>query len=381
MNQWLMFLLALTPFLRAPNLLAASPIDVPEIVEQPPAAGKRVKVIPKEYAGTDVYYSLYLPEGYRPDGRYPVVVEYTGNYFPRSGSSGQVKDANLGYAAARSMGAIWIVLPYVDGDQSVTTWWGNEEQTVEYALKNIRRVCLEYGGDPAEIFICGFSRGAIGVNYLGLHNAEIADVWLGFFSHDHYDGLREWKGQEWGSPLERYRREAGRRMRRLAGRAALISHKDGNSDIKKYLLLGGYQSLAEFSHLRPPIKRIIPGIPTSKVVSTHTDQWMLYPSGATDTAIKWFNDVRKDKPGTFTIRGRITNAQGRPVKGIIVDGGRTHFAISDAEGQYEMPGLIGGRRTVGLATENNLPTSVPARTLQLDGNQLNVDFQIPDSDE
>jgi hypothetical protein len=73
MNQWLMFLLALTPFLRAPNLLAASPIDVPEIVEQPPAAGKRVKVIPKEYAGTDVYYSLYLPEGYRPGGRYPVV--------------------------------------------------------------------------------------------------------------------------------------------------------------------------------------------------------------------------------------------------------------------------------------------------------------------
>lgn len=380
MNQPLVCLLASLGWFCAPQVMASGPIDVPEMVEHDPAAGKRVKVVPKEYSGTEVYYSLYLPDAYKPGGRYPVVVEYTGNYFPRSGSTGQVKDANLGYAVAKAIGAIWIVLPYVDGDQSVTTWWGNEDQTVEFALRNIRRVCLKYGGDPAEIFLCGFSRGAIGVNYLGLRNTEIADVWLGFFSHDHYDGLRDWKGQKWSSPFERYRKEAGARIERLAGRAALISHQDGNSDIKKYLLSGGYQSCAEFSHLRPPIRRIIPGIPTSKVVSTHTDQWMLYPSEATETVIKWFNDVRTNKPGTFTLSGRITNAQGKPVAGIIVGSGRTHFAISDADGQYEMPGLIGGRRTVRLAAENNLPKLASARTLQLAGNRLNVDFQIPNSD-
>jgi hypothetical protein len=377
------FLLFLTSaaILIAPKPVFARPLDVPAMVEQAPAAGKRVKVIPKEYVGTQLYYSLYLPTGYVPGGRYPVIVEYTGNYFPRSGSTGQVKDANLGYAAAKAIGAIWMVLPYVGGDQSVTTWWGNEDQTLEFALRNIRRVCLRYGGDPSEIFLCGFSRGAIGVNYLGLRNREIADVWLGFFSHDHYDGLREWKGQPWSSPFERYRKEAGERIRRLAGRAVLISHKDGNSDIKKYLSSGGYQSMAEFTHLRPPIRRIIPGIPTSKVISTHTDQWMLYPSEATETVIKWFNDVRMRKPGTFTIRGRITDVQGNPIEGVIVDSGRTHFAISVADGRYEMPGLISGRRTIGIAAENNLPVSVPDRTVQLDGNRLNVDFQIPNRDQ
>jgi len=34
--------------------------------------------------------------------------------------------------------------------------------------------------DRAAVILSGFSRGAIGCNYLGLHNEEIAGLWLAF---------------------------------------------------------------------------------------------------------------------------------------------------------------------------------------------------------
>ncbi len=169
----------------------AQNINVPVLTNHKPAAGQRVKVIPETYKGTDIYYSLYLPENYEQGNKYPVIIEYTGNEWKPSGSTGRVEDANLGFAISKKIGAIWVVFPFIKDNTSITRWWGDEEETIEFALNNIRRICTDFGGNPAEIFICGFSRGAIGVNYLGLYNEQIADVWLGFFSHDHYDGVKE----------------------------------------------------------------------------------------------------------------------------------------------------------------------------------------------
>lgn len=311
-----------------------------------PRAGQRTKIIPPEYAGSDVYYSLYLPEQHESGSRYPVIVEYTGNYWPPSGSSGKVKDANLGYAIARKLGAIWLGLPYVKGKESVLTWWGSELETTQYALTNIRRVCEQYGGNPSEIFICGFSRGAIGVNYLGLYNEEIADVWLGFFSHDHYDGLQEWKGQPWGSPLARYREDARTRIKRMTGRAALISSRDGLAKIRDYLEGDKLTSFGQFSYLAPQIDQIIPGIPTPDVAHPHTDKWLLYPSPDTETALSWFAEVLANKPGTFTIAGTVRDATGQPLADIVVNSGPTHFAVTDQNGWYQLKGLRAGPRQI-----------------------------------
>lgn len=57
----------------------AQPIQVPQMLEEEPAPGKRVKVIAPEYKGSDVYHSLYLPENHTKGRLYPVIVEYTGN--------------------------------------------------------------------------------------------------------------------------------------------------------------------------------------------------------------------------------------------------------------------------------------------------------------
>ena len=48
-----------------------------------------------------------------------------------------------------------------------------------------------------------------GVNYplsfghsiLGLHDDEVAKLWMAFITHDHFDGIREWKQTKCGTPL------------------------------------------------------------------------------------------------------------------------------------------------------------------------------------
>ena len=96
------------------------------------------------------------------------------------------------------------MLPFVspDGLRNQRTWWGDVRATVAYAKRAVARTCEQFGGDPNRVVLCGFSRGAIAVNYIGLHDEEIAGLWRGFFTHDHYDGVREWKGTRWGSPLQ-----------------------------------------------------------------------------------------------------------------------------------------------------------------------------------
>ena len=39
-----------------------------------------------------------------------------------------------------------------------------------HARNTVQRVCEQYGGDRAAVILTGFSRGAIGCNYLGLHD-------------------------------------------------------------------------------------------------------------------------------------------------------------------------------------------------------------------
>ncbi|CAA6692409.1 MULTISPECIES: carboxypeptidase regulatory-like domain-containing protein [unclassified Lentimonas] len=331
-----------------PLVIWAEPlITVPQMLDQAPAAGARVKVTPPEYTGTEIYHSLYLPECYEPGGRYPVLVEYTGNLHLGSGSTGEVKDANLGYAVAERLGAIWLVMPYVQGEESILNWWGSEGETLEYALMNIRRVCENYGGNPAEVFICGFSRGAIGVNYLGLHNEEIADTWLGFFSHDHYDGQKSWtKTGGWGGPLEKYRAEARTRMERMADRAALISSGGKEARYRSYIGEGGLDSLGVISYVSPNVREIIPGFPNKDVPHPHTDKWMLYPSDEAEVVFQWFADTIENKPGTYSISGAVHDADGKPLAGVVVNAGRTHFAVTDPAGHYRIEGLVAGARQV-----------------------------------
>ena len=130
--------------------------NVPGITNHVPQAGMRVKVVPIEYKNTDVYYSLYLPKNYKKGNKHPVIVEYPGNEWKQAGSTGLVRFVDLGFSIAEKIEAIWVVFPYIEDSIPITKWWGKKEETVEFALSNIRQICVDYGGNQAEIFFLGF---------------------------------------------------------------------------------------------------------------------------------------------------------------------------------------------------------------------------------
>jgi hypothetical protein len=234
--------------------------------------------------------------------RHPLIVEFPGNYFPPGGNehSGDVSGASLGFAATLGKEFVWIVLPFVskDGMRNEKTWWGDEEATVRYTRSCVTRAMRLYNIDSARVVLCGFSRGAIAVSYIGLHDDEIAALWSAFMTHDHFDGVREWKRTYWGSPLERYRKEAACRLKRLRGRPMWAGQNDGADDIEFFVTTQGLRGAGRFRFETIPINEMFPGIPTACIRHPHTDLWPLYPSPAADRLRAWLKDaMRVSVPG------------------------------------------------------------------------------------
>ena len=252
----------------------------PPMLSQPPAAGRRVKQVAPEYRGTRVYHTVYLPTDWKPGGKYSVLVEYTGNWFPTSGSTGEVKDANLGFGLSGGKGFIWVTLPCIEkgGQKNALRWWGDREATIQYCKTNLPRVCQEFGGDRDAIFICGFSRGAIAASYIGLADDEISGFWKGMITHDHFDG-----GRHWNYPLSD-RASALKRLSRLKGRPVLVCGTGAD-------YLQQHQELAKFTFVRPDILKLFQ-IPEGKVIHPHTDLWLHRHSPEQEQVRKWLEDNR-----------------------------------------------------------------------------------------
>jgi hypothetical protein len=286
----------------------------PPLTSGPPAAGRRVPVTPSEYAGTDVHHTLFLPADWSDErreagDRWPVIVEYAGNLHPPSGSAGTVDGAVLGHGLTRG-DAIWAVLPFVpaDGRRNEPTWWGDEAATIAYAKANVPRICRDFGGDPRRVILCGFSRGAIAASFIGLADDEVAALWCGLVTHDHFDGEREWPGTAWGSPLDRYRAAARERLARLAQRPLLVCQAGGTAGIRRWLEATGLP-LEGVSYLDVRINEIFPTVPQEiapgiEAKSSHTDRWVLVDSPDTRTARAWVaracarDSVAGDAPAT-----------------------------------------------------------------------------------
>lgn len=257
---------------------AANDLVTPEMTDEAPAAGRRVRQVAREYKGTAVYHALYLPIDWKPDGKYSVIVEYTGNQFPACGSTGEVKDANLGYGISGGKNFIWVSMPYIEKGKTknAVTWWGDTQATIDYCKTNLPRICEQFGGDLNSVFICGFSRGAIGCSYIGLADDEIAALWKGMFTHDHFDGQRTW-----GYP-ESDRESALKRLARLQGRPVLVC---GNAND----FLKDHRNLAKLTFLPVPVASIF-NIPDGKVIHPHTDLWMHRDSEYRRRAREWLKE-------------------------------------------------------------------------------------------
>ena len=258
--------------------LLSSDLITPAMTAGDPAPGKRVRQVAPEYKGTKVYHTLYLPTDWQKSKRYPVLVEYTGNKFPACGSTGEVKGANLGYGLSGGEGFIWVSMPYIQKGkkENAVTWWGDRQATIDYCKVNLPRICREFGGDMENLFICGFSRGAIACSYIGLADDEIASFWKGMVAHDHFDGQNKW-----GYP-ESDRASALKRLTRLKGRPVLVC---GN----KNDYLKDHTKLGTFTFLPVPVSEIF-DIPEGPVIHRHTDLWAHRHSSTRQIARDWLLD-------------------------------------------------------------------------------------------
>lgn len=222
-----------------PDLSTVPPdLTVPPVMMAEPAAGKRVPLTTQGWEGTQVHHTLYLPVDWKPDARLPVLVEYAGNggYRNKFGdvSDGSVEGSKIGYGLSGGKGFIWVCMPFVevkDGAKSnAVKWWGDVSETKRYCLATVRAVCRDWGGDAGAVVLCGFSRGSIACNYIGLHDDEMAGVWRAFLCYSHYDGvITTWPyaGADRASALER--------LKRLAGRPQFICMENGVEPIRDYL--------------------------------------------------------------------------------------------------------------------------------------------------
>ena len=276
--------------LAAPDIRTIKPdLKVPPLAKGKPAPGQRVKGTHPDWQGKAVYHVLYLPADWQPSKKFPVIVEFAGNGPYRSPfgdvSTGHPEASKMGYGISGGKGYIWLCLPYLNdaGQQNVTQWWGNAPRrnagpTVAYAKKTVPWICQQFGGDPQRIVLCGFSRGAIACNFIGLHDDEIAKLWRAFIPYSHYDGVHRW-GYPSGD-----RSSALLRLKRLGNRPQFICHEnsEGRLNLKatrKYLKNTGVKSKFTFCETG---------------YRNHNDAWLLRPGPVRIALRNWLTEVMAD---------------------------------------------------------------------------------------
>lgn len=266
-------------------------LTIPRLEPGEAAPGKRVRAVLPEWKSTEVYHIVYLPEDFDPAKRYPVIVEFSGNggYTSKWGdvSTGLPEGSKLGYGMSGGKDFIWICAPYLttDGKKIATRWWGDKPRfdpkpTVQYCKKLVPHVCRKYSGDPKRVIIAGFSRGAIAVNYIGLHDDEIAKLWCGFVAYSHYDGARLWE-----YPASD-RKSAHARLKRLQGRPQFICHEGRTGS---WGLTSAKECIEESK-----VKGTFTFVPTG--FRNHADAWVLRPSKARTELRKWVSRAVNQHP-------------------------------------------------------------------------------------
>lgn len=264
--------------------LSSVPTDliVPKAIDGAPKAGHRVIQTTANWERTQVHHLLYLPTDWQPKGSWAVIVEYPGNgpYHNAFGdtNSGEVEGCQLGYGIGAGRGYIWICMPFIEkvgtSVHNAIRWWGDIEETKRYCIATVKAVCETYGGDSSRVLLCGFSRGSIACNYIGLNDDTIASLWCGFVCHSHYDGVKPW-------PYPNSDQASARdRLQRLLLRPQFISHEGSIRATRDWLL--STSITGEWTFVPLPYRN-------------HSSAWVLRDIPERRQLRQWVNEVMEKK--------------------------------------------------------------------------------------
>ncbi len=263
----------------SPDMVTVKPdLIVPRCLEAEPSAGKRVFCRLSDSKSLDVYHCLYLPVDWKPETKYPILVEWGGNRYrsvTNDESTGRPEDTCLGYGLSAGKNCIWLSVPFLSsqGNQIATTWWGEPPEydstaTLAYCKQALDDACQRFGADPKRAVLCGFSRGAIACNYLGLSNDEFAGLWRAMFVCSHYDGIRKWPFPDsMGQP-------AIDRLQRLGVRRQFVCDENVSQlhQIQVHIEQRLQNANVTFQHTG---------------FRNHSDEWILRPSESRVKAREW----------------------------------------------------------------------------------------------
>lgn len=259
-------------------------LELPELLTTAPQPGQRAVVKLAAWQGTEVYHVVHLPTNWSERvERWPVIVEWAGNggYENAYGDTcdGRPEGCKLGYGLSAGEDFIWVCLPYLNatGDRLALKWWGDApsydpQPTLQYCRAAVESICSRFHGDPQRVVLCGFSRGALACNYLGLHDEQTAKLWCGFLPYSHYDGVRKWPYPD-SEPAA-----ALQRLQRLAARPQFVCGEANNAlQTEQYL-----QQVSAAAGLKlDNITCLGTGF------RNHNDAWILRPSATRMAARRW----------------------------------------------------------------------------------------------
>lgn len=258
-------------------------IVVPTMIDLEPAASRRVRRTLHGWNRETVYHSLHLPMDWTPESKLPVIVEFSGNggYQNAWGdtSSGRPEDSCLGFGLTAGKGAIWLCVPCLNavGSDIAVKWWGDAPDydptpTINYLHAAVVDACQNFGGDTSRLILCGFSRGSIACNFIGLHDDKTAKLWRAFVPYSHYDGVRR-------RPYPNSDTDAAvRRLERLNNRPQFICGESNQVDETRRFIEEHASSSANLTF-------------ASTGFRNHNDAWILRPSQARRDLRTWLQTV------------------------------------------------------------------------------------------
>jgi len=286
----------------------------PPMSKSPPGPGRRVAATTPGWPA-EAYHAVYLPPEWTNASssasaggrRFPLIVELAGNGPWQSPfgdvSLGRPEGSNLGFGITGGVSAVWISVPMLtSGGEFVETWWWgcppvapftgdppvttgagaghcggacNTTAAVRFLADTVRFALTAYNGDPGRVVIAGFSRGAVGVNYLGLADEDVASLWAGSIAYAHYDGQPMDAGNPYPNPAPPASYD---RLRRLGPRPQYIVAELNGSlvETQPYIEQSGVAVNATFAETG---------------FCNHNDAWILRPSPARIALRSWFFSV------------------------------------------------------------------------------------------
>jgi len=144
-----------------------------------------------------------------------------------------------------------------------------------YLQRVVAHILETFQGDPQRVVLAGFSRGAIGVNYVGLGDDETAALWAGSIAYAHYDGQAE--DLRWPYP-NNTPEEAYSRLKRLGMRPHFVCSELNSTlnQTKPFIQAAGFPVNATY-------------VPTG--FCNHNSGWVLRPSPARDLLRQWWDST------------------------------------------------------------------------------------------